>query len=768
MLRTLPFAILLSSLALACAPGLASAQVETRVLDRNASDGSPEVLDRAAVAPLFADGAPATAARCIDNGDRGDCVDALTSWLNDHADHPNRREAIFLLGYLAHRDRQHALAVERLESVASEDFLLTDHALYFASRSAYSLENWADVNRLALQIPEDSVYSARAEFLRGRAMRRAEDYQGARRVLYGFVNAYPRASYIAEVELELAGTLVQLSETEAAAELYARVAHRYPGTSEESTARDALDDLLPSLPEATRTRLSRISDEDLLARAQVLFGRHRSRQVLSLLEGELTRLNVDTQIGCEATYLVAKSYSKLREHSNAVPFYQSIIASTCEDEDLRVKSLYTAGQALWNVDRDAESIAHFARLYNEHPNHTYADDAMLYEARIERSNDNEERFLHVLEEQVRRFPDGDMLGDAHWLLFEHEYRSGHLAQGVAFAEAIAGHTGENTLYNRGRIAYFQGRALQLIGDTARSLATYERVVAEVPLSYYALLSINRIAELDADRATALVGTLRASSGAVASTIAIEPASVARDAAFRRGILLLQLGLLDMAENQFKRLLDSYPNQDGPLWLVTFLYDSIGAYHMSHDIPRRRIESFLTAYPGPDSENQFRMAYPSPFGDEIARATSERNLDPYLVYAIMREESGFNPRAESWANARGLMQLMEGTASDMADRVGHRSFRTSQLFEPEVAITFGSEYLLTLSNRYDAHPMLVIAGYNGGQGNVDRFIRENGQLQMDRFVDYTKRVLMTYWIYHWLYDEDQPVVGVPMAPRTPSE
>lgn len=762
---------------MACAPGLASAQIETRVLDRDFSDGSPDVLDRAAVAPLFSNGAPAEAARCVSDGDRGACIDGLSAWIADHADHPNLREAIFLQGYLAHRDRQHALAIERLSSVVSEEFLLSDHALYFASLSAYSLENWSDVARFVLAIPEDSVYAARAEFLRGRAMRRAGDFDGARRVLYGFVNAYPRASYIAEVELELARTLMQLGEAEASADLYARVAHRYPGTDQESTARDALDDLLPSLPEATRNRLSRISDEDLLARAQVLFGRHRSRQVLALLEGELARLNVDTQIGCEATYLVAKSYSKLREHSNAVPFYQSIIASTCEDEDLRVKSLYTAGQALWNIDRDAEAITHFARLYNEHPSHSYADDAMLYEARIERSNNNETRFLQVLEEQVRRFPDGDMLGDAHWLLFEHEYRSGHLAQGVAFAEAIAGHTGENTLYNRGRIAYFQARALQLVGDTAASLTAFERVVADVPLSYYALLSINRIAELDADRASSLVSRLRRSSGSVASTIAIEPASVARDAAFRRGILLLQLGLLNMAESQFKRLLDSYPNQDGPLWLVTFLYDSIGAYHMSHDIPRRQIESFLTAYPGADSENQFRMAYPSPFGEEIARATSDRDIDPYLVYAIMREESGFNPRAESWANARGLMQLMEGTASDMADRVGHRSFRTRQLFEPEVAITFGSEYLLTLSNRYDAHPMLVIAGYNGGQGNVDRFIRDNGQLQMDRFVeeipyrqtrDYTKRVLMTYWIYHWLYDEDQPVVTVPMAPRTPAE
>ncbi|MCA9562702.1 MAG: transglycosylase SLT domain-containing protein, partial [Myxococcales bacterium] len=97
-----------------------------------------------------------------------------------------------------------------------------------------------------------------------------------------------------------------------------------------------------------------------------------------------------------------------------------------------------------------------------------------------------------------------------------------------------------------------------------------------------------------------------------------------------------------------------------------------------------------------------------------------------------------------------------------------------LFRPEVAIELGAEYLHSLSEHFDSHPMLVIAGYNGGFGNVDRFIRENGRLQMDQWVeeipfsqtrDYTKRVLMTYWIYHWLYSSDEPVLAIDFAPRT---
>ena len=751
---------------------------EVRVLGRDSADGGPVTLDRSAVEPLFSTGAPAQAAQCLASGDVDQCVDDIVAWISAHEDDPSLAQAQFLAGYLAHRDRDDEVAVEWLSRAAQSGTILADYAYFFAAQSAFRLERYDDVLTLTLSVPEDSIHAPRSQFLRGRALRRAGQLVDARRVLHGFVNAYPNAYYVAEVELELANTLVELELYTEAADLFARVSHRYPGSDEEETASRELRSLLPRLSEETRERLSRMSHEDLLARAQVLFDRHRSRAVIDLLEDELEELDVDTPLGCRATYLVGKSYSKLREHGNAVPFYQRIVASICDDEDLRVKSLYTAGQALWNVDRDSEAIDHFVRLYNEHATHSYADDAMLYEARIERSNGNEARFLQVLEEQVRRFPDGDMLGDANWLLFEHELGNRNYDTAIAFVQANAGRTGESSLYNRGRIAYFGARAAELSGEQSAAIAGYESVIRDVPLSYYALMAFNRMTSLDAERATAIAGELRVGATAPEdASIQVEPANIMEIPSFQRGLLLLKLGLMDLAGNQFDRLLDAYPNQDEPLWLVTFLFDCAGAYHLSHDIPRRRIGSFLTEYPTPDSADHFGMAYPVPFRDQVFEAASERDIDPYLVYAIMREESGFNPHVESWANARGLMQLMMPTAEDMADRVGRRSLRASDLFRPEVAITLGSEYLLTLSRQYDAHPMLVIAGYNGGIGNVNRFLRDNGTLPMDQFVeeipyrqtrDYTKRVLMTYWIYHWLYDDQTPVLQLSLEPPRADE
>lgn len=746
------------------------AQPEVRTLPRDTDGAGPVQLDDQAVLPIFTSGPPAQLTAWLADHEYGTCRVELESWLADNSSHQYYGEALFLYGYCAHLANEHELALATLAEAANEVELLADHAFYFAARSAFELEDYDSMVALTLSVPADSVFGPRAQFLRAQALRQSGQVIESVGVLQAFVDSYPNAYYIDQVELELAQGLSEIGELVRAADTFQRVATRYPGRDSEETAREALEDLLPTLPEELRDDYDIVEDEDFVARATTLFDRHRSEQVIELLDDELDRLGRGTPLGCEATYMVGRSYSKLRDHADAVPYYESVIDNGCEDEDLIVKSHYMAGRSLWNVGRDAEAIAHFQLLYTEHPNHTYADDAILYEARIEGSNGNDSQFLSLLEEQVNRFPDGDMLGDANWLLFQHEFDSGNYADAVAFADAVASQTGENSIYNHGRIAYFRARGLEISGDNEMAAVGYAAVANDFPLSYYALMAINRLMLLDSAAAQALVERLRGPESAEeTATLTVESAQITEDEAFLRGILLLRLGLLELAQDQFDRLVSQYPNQDDLLWLVSYLYDRAGAYHISHDIPRRQITSFLTEYPTAETVEQWQIAYPQPFLDLVAEAAEERGISPYLIYAIMREESGFNPRAESWANARGLMQLMEGTAGDMADRVGMDTPSRSDLFEPEVAVTLGSEFLLRLADRYDHHPVLNIAGYNGGIGNVDRFIRENGDEPADLFVedipfsqtrDYTKRVLMTYWIYNWLYNEEAPIIEIP--------
>ncbi|MEO8277268.1 MAG: lytic transglycosylase domain-containing protein [Thermoanaerobaculia bacterium] len=104
---------------------------------------------------------------------------------------------------------------------------------------------------------------------------------------------------------------------------------------------------------------------------------------------------------------------------------------------------------------------------------------------------------------------------------------------------------------------------------------------------------------------------------------------------------------------------------------------------------------------------------SAFGDLIFAAARKHKVNPDLVVAVIRAESAFNPRALSGKGARGLMQLMPATAK----RYG---VRTSELFQPERNIEAGVRYLDFLVERFAGDLPRILAGYNAGEGSVDRF------------------------------------------------
>ncbi|MEK6558112.1 MAG: lytic transglycosylase domain-containing protein, partial [Candidatus Margulisiibacteriota bacterium] len=147
-----------------------------------------------------------------------------------------------------------------------------------------------------------------------------------------------------------------------------------------------------------------------------------------------------------------------------------------------------------------------------------------------------------------------------------------------------------------------------------------------------------------------------------------------------------------------------------------------------------------------------ITYPRPYFKHIETALSSNTLDPYLVTALMREESNFNSLAVSSSGARGLMQLMPFVAKDMAKRM---NIETYDLFVPTDNMVFGLAHL-----KYDVQSLGIlkgIAAYNAGIGAVNRMRKIE---DIDLFAEnipiaetnyYVKKVLRSYWIYKLLYD-----------------
>lgn len=155
----------------------------------------------------------------------------------------------------------------------------------------------------------------------------------------------------------------------------------------------------------------------------------------------------------------------------------------------------------------------------------------------------------------------------------------------------------------------------------------------------------------------------------------------------------------------------------------------------------------------------RWYYPFPYRQTVERHAREHRIDPLLVASIMRVESGFNPRAVSAKGARGLMQLMPETAQWVAEQMGMASFTPEMLFDPEINVAMGVWYLADLWRLFEGDTVLALAAYNGGRGNVRRWLNEEAWSGAIEEIDdipfpetraYVRKVLATYTIYRRLW------------------
>jgi soluble lytic murein transglycosylase len=148
----------------------------------------------------------------------------------------------------------------------------------------------------------------------------------------------------------------------------------------------------------------------------------------------------------------------------------------------------------------------------------------------------------------------------------------------------------------------------------------------------------------------------------------------------------------------------------------------------------------------------RLRYPLHYSQYVRVHAREHNLDPALMAAVIYQESKFDKAARSSSGAIGLMQITPATAHGIAVRTGGSAFHTRDLYDADINIRYGAWYLDNLFRKYDSE-QLVLAAYNAGQGNVDRW-RANGQeIQFAETRAYVKKVERLKDIYRQAWGKE---------------
>jgi soluble lytic murein transglycosylase len=301
--------------------------------------------------------------------------------------------------------------------------------------------------------------------------------------------------------------------------------------------------------------------------------------------------------------------------------------------------------------------------------------------------------------------------------------------------------------------YWLGRAHR---RGPRAVEAYREAIRVEPLHWYAVLAAARLERLKVEPPPPFEKN-DATNGSI--DVAQLPPLPATFEVYRE-LGLDRDGVRWLTDHE-NELATDYP-QAQRIPLLAAMYDDVGAYREGLRVARRRM-----AYLHTDPEQHrwwWNAAYPMPWLSIVDQHRNE--LPRALIYATMRQESGYLPEVVSHAGAVGLMQVMP----EVATRIAGQPITPRMLELPEHNIPLGVAEMQALAADFDDVYPLSIAAYNAGKQRVNRWLRESRRMELDRFVEripfnetrnYVRRVTTHYARYTYLED---PESGWPKLPR----
>ncbi|HVF55240.1 MAG TPA: transglycosylase SLT domain-containing protein [Pyrinomonadaceae bacterium] len=422
-------------------------------------------------------------------------------------------------------------------------------------------------------------------------------------------------------------------------------------------------------------------------------------------DGQPAKLAPEEHMRRAAIYQANRAFEEARAH------WQALVARYPNDRNVPA-AFFGIGRTLFQEKRYEEALPVFEKLGNAYPQTEAGRDGFYYVAatllRMARAGDAAVRYA----EYTERFPEGERVENAYLNIID------------SWREA--------------------GRFDESINWIARTRQRF----AGTPTDTSALFARLRLDVARRDWQSALRSADELGRASYPRSVNTTPSEVA----YLRAYSLEQMGRKDEAVRAYGSIPDSANSYYGGL--ATSRMQKLGSAGASAAASR---ENRVRAEIQRSASN-----FPAPYRDAILRAVKGRSVDPRLMLAIMRQESGFNPTAKSPVGARGLMQMNPEVAAKYGPRVNLNNVREDDLYRPEINLLLASEYISELLKMFRGMPEAVAASYNGGEENVARWIERavhsdpgifTAEVGFTESKDYVNKVLANYRAYKQLYTED---------------
>ena len=305
--------------------------------------------------------------------------------------------------------------------------------------------------------------------------------------------------------------------------------------------------------------------------------------------------------------------------------------------------------------------------------------------------------------------------------------------------------------------YWQGLAEQELGRRQAARTAFRGLTARYPYHYYGVRAAERLAEDPTERAGARQPPPRA--------FPVLTLSRGTQAApeLRAARLLARAGLTEEAAQSLVRLLGRQPRDRALALLTARALADAGEFGRVSRVITNAFGEFLRQ-PAADLPPDFwQLVYPRPFWDDVRPAAEANGVDPLVLYAVMRQESRFDPQARSAVGALGLFQIMPYTAAALGLRVGVGDVSDDEaaMLQPRVNAAIGARLASDLLEMFDGHLAPVAASYNAGEDLARVWWAAAEGRREDYFVDaipysetrrFVREVLTNYAAYRRLYGD----------------
>lgn len=483
-----------------------------------------------------------------------------------------------------------------------------------------------------------------------------------------------------------------------------------------------------------------------------------SSEILNKIEHLNFKMDVDQNLILGRALLANARYNEALSFLNNVPASKSWYYLAKTNYRLGKNSTALAflkeGLLKYTTSQDEENIKKAMDIYVEISPLSAIEDWSFLASKVAESRDyalynktplvSTDNALQIYKQIAERYSKGKDASEALWMVFWDKFKNGRYEEAIALGQKH--YRFFQNMPASPQILFWTSKAYERIGDSGKAKYYYKKVIELYPDSYYSFRASERINFIDTGIDN---GWDMQISNLPTNYKNTYPYSI-EQLKKKFGVTLAELVLAEDVET-IEMISDDK-------FLLSWAKQKRGMTSKSIIDARDEMNSLMPK-PAFDDE-RWKLIYPLKFIKPINQYSQANNIDPLIALSLLREESYFNSLAVSGSNARGLMQILPGTANDVARWNNFSSVSDFQLFDPETNIRIGTAYIKYTKETLWDHNMFAVAAYNCGPNAIKRWVSRKPVRDYDEFVEsipydesrfYVKKVFRSYWNYKRVYN-----------------